>query len=74
MNNFIKIEYLFWKLKLTLERFILIVHKEDAIFAMNFGKMQCALWTDMEDAMCNILWTLWRCNVCCDFQEDAMFT
>ena len=51
MNNFIKIEYLFWKLKLTLERFILIVHKEDAIFAMNFGKMQCALWTYMEDAI-----------------------
>ena len=52
MNNFIKIEYLFWKLKLTLERFILIVHKEDAIFAMNF-------W---EDAMCTMNW-YGRCNV-----------
>ena len=71
MNNFIKIEYLFWKLKLTLERFILIVHKEDAIFAMNFGKMQCALWTYMEDAIFTLnfmkvqclLWLSGRCNV-----------
>lgn len=82
MNNFIKIEYLFWKLKLTLERFILIVHKEDAIFAMNFGKMQCALWTYTEDAIFTLnfmkvqclLWLSGRCNVHLRFKCQRLFS
>jgi len=34
---------------------------------------RCNVHYELIRKMQYLLWTLWRCNVCCDFREDAMF-